>query len=529
MTGRLHVVTGIPGTGIKAALTRLQHQGQARRVRLEFVSLEDHLASLAKPHVERLYHLPDFGLAQFLLPRPFLRELWSKAFDAAWSKATELSDQGVDVVLTLHLCYFHHGYREYLVPADFARMQGAFTNRVRAVVTLVDDIFDCDRRLTGSGEMLQPPLDAETALLDLLAILDWRGNELLLSDSLAAACRVPYYLFATKQPLSTLFDLLYTKKPAVYVSHPITEIRRLRLRGLGNEAQRLVNDLAGLVARLGATCVVFEPTAIDELRFRAGADGVLRGNLTDRWPFVGDERQLAYDRPSGVSSDWSFPVGWDADGRNEIANTPLLKRLAQAIGRQIGARDHWLVEQSAAVVCYRPLFEGHVSGGVKEELRHIARVKNLGVTGPLRALVFNPTSDRNAYGPRQFWEYSLKGWEDQQLIGGDPTNITRLRDDLRTEDVPETRDILNGNGLALKTVLERYRVRIQPRAGLLPDGALGTTEIMHVLGTVTALALELKDAKDNVYLDKLATAMIVEQFEDLPTLLEQLPEIPLRT
>ena len=170
------------------------------------------------PHIEKLYDTTPNKLAVFALPRQLLKELWLRAFRTQWRRVTTTLRQGTNVIFTCHLCYFHHLSREYITVANLA----VLTKRLRSrsgttLIALIDDVYDCCRRLSQQGRLLAARTPEE-ALLDALSVLDWRLVEILLADAVATAAGLRHYLFAVKHSKSTFYDLLYSGKPTAYLS-----------------------------------------------------------------------------------------------------------------------------------------------------------------------------------------------------------------------------------------------------------------------------------------------------------------------
>lgn len=123
MANLLHIVAGIPGTRVRRSLDRLvahlSPNGRPDESIVKWVSVEDKLRLIARPYVERIFpSVAQSSLSVLLLPRPFLRGLWLDAFNQAW-REVESNLVHRNVILTLHLCYFHHLTREFFAPIDF--------------------------------------------------------------------------------------------------------------------------------------------------------------------------------------------------------------------------------------------------------------------------------------------------------------------------------------------------------------------------------------------------------------------------
>jgi len=518
MSKKLHVVAGIPGTRVQKSLDSfVQYVADRHESPVSWVSVDEELRRAAEPYVQKFFGMPGSSLGPLLLPRPFLRQIWRKAFDAVWQRV-ERALESQNVILTLHLCYFLHYTREFFVPLDVDVLKQKISKRATAVITLIDDIYDCHQQLFAVGGRFNPPESPEAAVLALLMVLDWRSTEILLADSLAAACQRPHFVFGVKHTFETFFDLLYADKRKVYLSHPISEPRRTLRNGDANSAREVVTEINQALSRLQSEVLVFEPTAIDELRFRPSDQDRRKpsGNLEPRWPFARDGRRMLYTPPEHSKNSFAFPVGWEEDRRAEIGHSSLLSELFEAVSSQINARDHALVEQSQLLACYRPLFMGNASSGVTEELLHMRRLIDPDVRRREDiGIVFSPESDRDDYPSRQLLK-KFAAWRDDGLVAGDKGDFDRLLSDLREPGKVKERTVLleQGDSRALMAMCSRYNLTIASKSGgRLPDGTLGTTSEAHRdqnAGQLAAGVLELK----RTYLDDLADDGFVKMFNN---------------
>src|SRR5439155_84452 len=101
------------------------------------------------------------------------------------------------------------------------------------VVTFIDDIYDIRSRLSSPSGLLAPKLSGTPELLDIILklflILDWRAFEITLSERVAdAASKNDHCVFAVKHPLRTLNALFYERKKRIYLSHHISQLRRMK-------------------------------------------------------------------------------------------------------------------------------------------------------------------------------------------------------------------------------------------------------------------------------------------------------------
>jgi hypothetical protein len=229
-----------------------------------------------------------------------------------------------------------------------------------------------------------------------------------------------------------------------------------------------------VVRRLAQHCVVIEPTTIDEFRFKGAT-------LDMRWPFRQTATsEMLYETPvsrNPLMETLMLPGCWDDDTRNVAETSHIFKRYADAVFRQIGARDHYLVEQAAIVACYRPLFCGNASRGVDEELKHHGRLmEHAGQKSP--AVVFCPPEDRYDYHTEKLCD-AIQTWVKKKTITTSPEDHLRLLSDIRTKQVPERDVLLQGNRDALFAILDRYNCRVEPKTdGEYTDAALGPDEFV---------------------------------------------------
>ncbi len=508
MANSLYLVAGIPGTRVKKSLVAFcEYVSSTKDRQISRFSVEEKLVSLAVPHVSRHFgYMAGSALGWLLLPRPFLRKLWRDAFEAVWQEVEKELEKN-DVILHMHLCYFLHSTREFFFPADLDALKEKASNRVAAVITLIDDIYDCHRQLFDDSGAFDPPETCGDAILDLLTTLDWRSKETLLADSLAAAWDgKPHYVFAVKHPMETFFDLLYSDKETIYLSHPISEARQILREGNTRGARLIVREISELVARLRSRHVVIEPTAIDEARMKPDLEGRPSGNLEARWPFDQNTRQLLFQPPTTRQSEFAFPVGWEGDHRNDIPHSALLSKLQNAILCQINARDHSLVEQSKLIACYRPLFRGNASRGVKEELQHARRLIELDVRSPDDiGVVLCPDEDRSQYPYRELANL-VGGWQEEGDLAGESCDFDRLKADILERSNPDLFSrVLAGDSRALGSMCAEYNIKIPPSKrgqGSQSGGALGTSPQAKREEHAGILAQDIVDLSET-YLDSL--------------------------
>jgi len=152
----------------------------------------------------------------------------------------------------LHLIGVHACFRwkERLIPgisfADIGDLQpDGFIN----VVDDVQKVLDVNSR--------NPKWDS-TSLPDLAHTQDWMIEEEFITEVLAEVQAKPMYLVARNHTISNLADLFFSSKKRIYLSYPITAVRR--------EQPELLARIQGeILAALESIFVVFNPLTIEDM------------------------------------------------------------------------------------------------------------------------------------------------------------------------------------------------------------------------------------------------------------------------
>jgi len=422
-SGRLIYVTGPSRTGVRTALRKYVRYLEERDVRNpglpRIVELERHLEDIASDAVQHVLGRRQPTLFRIMqLPKALLNELWLEAFELCLEEAKKARAEGHDVLLTFHAVWYHHQNREYVSAVNFARLQKRDA-KADLVLTLIDDIYDVRARLSEQHGLFEHALneslsELEDMVLKLLLVLDWRTTEVLISEKIASLCTPcnGHFVLAVKHPLATLHALLQAAPPpTVYLAHPISEPKMMQRLGVEREAQRAMQDIQDMAAKLRESTVLFEPTAIDEARLVfevVSADKKLVVPLLGRrWPLAVDEQYLLFVPPSS-RTEGEFGTQWvakskevvDAQANNhpipyrqELRSTSgLLRILQDTIVRHINQRDHKLIDQADHLVVWRPYFRGKLATGVQEELQYHDRLFRSGKRNNA-AIVFHPAED----------------------------------------------------------------------------------------------------------------------------------------
>ena len=158
----------------------------------------------------------------------------------------------------------------------------------------------------------------------------------------------------------------------IYLSHPITKIRKLLFGRKIQKAEKEIEPIAQITKTLSEKCICFFPTTIDELRFN-------EKNHSSRWQedFYKNKANILYTHP--IMNDYlpyskkRFNERLKLKRKEEFQIS--LKHLFYVINRQVGVRDKMMVEQSDMLIVYRPYLGGYLSGGVEQEIKYLKKLK----------------------------------------------------------------------------------------------------------------------------------------------------------
>lgn len=349
---------------------------------------------------------PSIWIAEILtLAIPAVYDLWEKAFTAILEKIESEENKTKDIFINFHASFYHHYTVEYL---SFVRVELIRRFQPNLFITLIDDIYDIHIRLRELHQIFHPSYGGATdpigAILELLRILDWRSKEIMMTRHFANELNAPHYVFAVKHSYDTLYRLIFEEKSKFYISHPISEVRRLQKRGETEEANQIIDAIHRLESKSSSEFVSFLPTTIDELRIQQEEKDkktVYVPNLMPRWDsekYRTSINLLYIPPPKSKTPD---PL-WEKGSEYPVELTLLLKVLYNHIEVQVSSRDHKLVEQSDFLFVYRPCFNGNISDGVLKEIQYY--LKLTGSSGNKKCFIYLPTKDQNKLKIRQLEE-----------------------------------------------------------------------------------------------------------------------------
>jgi len=461
--------TGQSGVGVRSGMAKLARFVARRRETAEplLLSLEDLMTQTA----QEAGYLAESTLPE--LPKPLLLRLWGQAVGRLLQKV-EAAAAHSDIFIHLHACWYHQLVEEFTTLAIPQEIEKLAPTRV---LCIIDDVFDVFLRLMQDGRLVIDRLDrtahpweyqSQTAEY-LRLILEWREREIMLSQLYARSAGLARaYVVAAKHSLELLYNLIYAEElPRVYLSHPITEPRRLLASNAldhRNTASAFIDSVNQCAAAIRDQAAVFEPTTIDEYRIRWQGSKV---HLADRWPIHQRHEQLFWTPFEGEQNEVFGPADLQPQGIDDqggpIRAQQLVKAVIDRVREQINSRDHALVEQSNALMVWRPMFRGVPSRGAEEEIEHMRRLCAIPDSEPgFVGLAVYPEDSKDYCA----WELGqcLTSWYEEGILVSETGPVSdRLTDELTKEAYGA---LTEGNSQdlfgSLEPVLRRHRLRLRP-------------------------------------------------------------------
>lgn len=276
------------------------------------------------------------------------------------------ADNPVFPILSLHVVYLWK--KRFFSCVDWDLLT---TIQPSVIVTLIDDIYDIQGRIaTSQKKGVRIPAEDRS----LFAILSWRLREIHTCNLIAKHLYVnseyfpsvdnllrkgnasfeleqvfgkplPHYIISIKQSLEDFYRLLFErKKLRIYYSFPISEPRKQNDKGYFKKLQAWRRQMH-------EHFVVFDPLAIDELRFKRSDGGdVIDGNLTKRIPY-----------------EIGQPIVPPPKNPKDVFSLQELQTISNLVTQQVSERDYKLVSQAQLVVMWRPRYGKKTHDGVESE------------------------------------------------------------------------------------------------------------------------------------------------------------------
>lgn len=524
MEAKTVLITGMSGIQIEKSLNkfitdfkdfRTRHQAR-KPIIIKFDTIVEEVYYEKNPESPRSHQTWRDIILQQSYPK--LEELWNDAFEKIVLLIEEIrtSNSNQTIFINLHSCYYHNRTQEYLSLININKL---LRIKPTYIITFIDDIYEIHHRLTLTGGIYHDEANATNTqmILRLLRLLDWRAKETMLSKFIAKNLEIDFYLFAVKHSFDTFSNLVYEDYKKVYLSHPITEVRRMENRGKDSEVEKIMNEITEISDRLSATFTTFLPTTIDEFRIktkpsRNGFSKDYYALLTKRW-----ETEL-YDKPKDLlywNSGFKDVNQLWHENEEEITRfdeqiNHLLETLSDSISDQVTIRDYSLVEQSDMLVIYRPVFNGNASGGVREEFKYYKRIVKDTSRDNL-CFIYCPEEDMKQFYVRQF---ELKVRTEIEEEGTLQCKASPFKN-ISTDEREQLLKSIDDNLLILDTfdkVLDNHKIEITIRKEKSPLGSDKIKDFKDRFAIQLMKAFETIDIykTDVTYFEK--DEMSVEQF-----------------
>jgi len=340
-------------------------------------------------------------------PPRIQEQLWREAFDQ-FIGDLHGSEEGRFHILSFHACYYHQLKTELGCPVALDKLL-RLKDRVKMVITLIDDCYDIYLRLMDDHQMYASVRDPNKttrdgavfqSMINLIRIMTWREAEIAFSRKIAGLLEVPFFVIAVKHPRSIVSNLIERRVEdlkILYLSHHISEIRTGPSSSRGSS---FPSELFSFLQRMSndKNTLLFVPDTIDELRIEKDATGAFVPKLQSGWPLPYEGDWLFEPLPEGICRINPLnPQGFDYESAPKAlksAISSVLSALDSTIREQVNSRDRTIVEQTPdGIVVYRPYWVRRMSPGIEEELEYNLQLKNASGEQYRRAYVLNTFED----------------------------------------------------------------------------------------------------------------------------------------
>lgn len=387
---------------------------------------------------------------------PLLEKYWGIAFDRILTEVNAViaGNPETTIFINLHCCYFHNKTQEYIALMNIESVRKL---NPKLIVTLIDDVYEIYYRLTKIGGIYHGSNTTKTEMiLRHLRLLDWRSKETMMSRFLAKQLNCKNYLLAVKHSYQTLYNLVIENKTTMYLSHPISEVRRLEKAGRKQDADLIMNEISHISTELSFHFTTFLPTTIDE--FRISSNIIKEGgaekrefhpHLTPRWEA---DKYLSQNEILYINSNFSdVNELWQATipEKTDYEINQLLAALADVITDQVTTRDYTLVEQSDLIVLYRPIFNGNASRGVQEEFHYYTALQK-DRENPSVCFIYCPQEDIDQYYIKEFNERMLHHLHETKLL----TQTSRKFNGITSDECAKLLNAGRSDALILDVLIE---------------------------------------------------------------------------
>jgi len=275
------------------------------------------------------------------------QEIWEKAFSEIINEIENMEEKGGKVAfVSMHFMYYRG------VPFSLVNIRLLEILKPDIIITLDDDCYhrwEWIRR----REVERPA----ATYLRLKEVLFWSLVEKTIVDMISRKLNIDSLLMAIKHPIETFYELLSSKKPIIYFSHPMTRI----YEAPDDERRDMFNEINDVKRKIEEKAVILEPATIDDRAIIRAFERKDKGEViirkSDRWPLSTDKGP--------------YPINLRIDEVEELLVRDKYNKTL--IDHYVRLRDYSYIDKCDALIAYRPTYRGG-SRGISEEVSY-ARIK----------------------------------------------------------------------------------------------------------------------------------------------------------
>ncbi len=237
------LVTGVSGSGRIEMLKDLEDYAKTQDKKIKVIDVGKAIEAQAKEN--RIPFDSDRILNMDQATLTLLRALAVKAvIQEIENDEAQPPDKKSDIIfIGMHALFFWEGK---LIPG--VSYHDLLAIDLDGIITVVDDVKTVCETNAKNPKWAQNPPSPES-------FQRWMMEEELLSDVFASIKGVPMYVFAKNQGIENFFDFFFSKKKKIYLSYPITAVRKEHPELL----ERILNEYK---PRLEKMFFVFNPLDI---------------------------------------------------------------------------------------------------------------------------------------------------------------------------------------------------------------------------------------------------------------------------
>ena len=199
----------------------------------------------------------------------------SLARRAAFYEIASLADNHEHAIIGLHACFRWRG--TLLEGISFKEIE-CFPPDL--FINVVDNLADISERMANNPQWSNIGHDALNV---------WLDEEEFLTKQLANLYQKPHYTVARQHPLDNFYELLFSSKPSLYLSYPITILQ---------ETPEDIEAIRALGDKLRSDFIVFDPLSIKDMALVRESESSTISDI--------DENVIEQIKTRTISRDYQF-------------------------------------------------------------------------------------------------------------------------------------------------------------------------------------------------------------------------------